>query len=62
MQDVLVVDNFLKKLAYESLKQQVMFLTIKCEIMEKYFKDMNTIDGMLIDNLHKRICKLEENN
>jgi len=62
MQDVLAVDNFLKELADESLKQQVMFLTIKCEIMEKYFKDMNTIDGMLIDNLHKRLCKLEEKN
>jgi hypothetical protein len=41
------------------LEQRVEFLTVQLEILKEHYQFTECIDQMLIDNLHRRLLKLE---
>lgn len=52
-------DSFIEQLNADVLKQQLMWLTIRLEVIENYYQGLREIDTHLIDNLHRRLLKLE---
>jgi hypothetical protein len=42
-------------------KQQLEYLAVQLEVLKESYFYIKEIDAFLIDNLHRRLCKLEEN-
>ena len=53
--------NSHEELSNELFIKKIQQLEIKLEVIEEHYQSMFRIDQILMDNLDRRLCKLEEN-